>query len=247
MGCQYCSTRAQIEEEEEKKKEEKIEVKRDEDEFKFDFIKARKLVKLLLAEDTLYKQAINYIILFNDEQFENLFKGNLDFKKFPYHNIPDKTKFKNLLLKFEDFNDVLYEFYKNEDTYDNLIRVWKSKICISALSELSDFELDEQLDEYNLTDISDFITECLLIINNSTKKKATDIRNYLKDEFVDFYSLIQVTNDYKKEFDKSQMESKEIITTNLDNIALKLIEKSMPLVKDYVAKKFPSLNILSKK
>ena len=36
------------------------------------------------------------------------------------------------------------------------------------------------------------------------------------------------------------------MTTNLDNIAHKLIEKSMPLVKDYISKKFPNLNILSK-
>ena len=244
MGCQYCSRNVQIYEEE--KEEKKEEIKKDEDELKFDIIKARKLVKLLLAEDTLYKQALNYVILFTDEQFENLFKGNLDYKKFPYQNIHDKTQFEKLLLKFEDFNDVLYEFYKDENTYDNLIRVWKSKICISALSDLSDFELEELLNKYNLTDINDFITECLLIINNSTNKKAVDIRNYLKDEFIDFYSLIQVSNDYKEEFNKTKMESKEIITTNLDNIVHKLIEKSMPLVKDYIAEKFPNLNILSK-
>lgn len=243
MGCQYCKPIEQIAEEYE---EEKKEVKKEIDELQLDFITARKHVKLLLAENKLFKQAVNYVIFFTDDEFENLFKGNLDYKKYPYRNIPDKKQFKYLLLKFEDFNEVLFEFYKDENKYDDLIRVFDSQICISKLSELSVLELDEELKKYNLIDLDDFITECLTVINNSTNKKAVDIRNYLKDEFTDFYSLIQVTNYYKKEFDKSKMENKEIMTTNLDNIAHKLIEKSLPLIKDYVAKKFPKLNILSK-
>jgi len=243
MGCQYCKPIEQIDDEYE---EEKEEVKEEIDELKLDFRIARKHVKLLLAENKLYKKAVNYVIFFTDEEFENLFKGNLDFKKYPYRNIPDKDQFWKLLLKFEDFNEVLYEFYKDENKYDDLIRVFDCNICISKLSELSVSELEEQLKEYELTELDDFITECLSVINNSTNKKAVDIRNYLRDEFTDFYSLIQVTNDYKKEFDKSEIQNKEVMTINLDNIAHKLIEKSMPLVKDYIAKKYPNLNILSK-
>ena len=243
MGCQYCKPIEQIADEYE---EEKEEVKEEIDELKLDFRIARKHVKLLLTENKLYKKAVNYVIFFTDEEFENLFKGNLDYKKYPYRNIPDQEQFKYLLLKFEDFNEVLYEFYKDEDKYDDLIRVFDSDMCISELTDLSVFELDERLKKFKLTDLDYFITECLSVINNSTNKKAVDIRNYLRDEFTDFYSLIQVTNDYKKEFDKSQIQNKEVMTTNLDNIAHKLIEKSMPLVKDYIAKKFPNLNILSK-
>ena len=100
--------------------------------------------------------------------------------------------------------------------------------------------------KYNLTDIEDFITEILGVINNSTDKKSLDIRNYLKDEYIDFYSLIQITNDYKEEFDKTKIENNKVISTNLGNIASKLVEKSMPFIKDYIAQNFPKLNILSR-
>ena len=76
MGCQNCKKSQQIIEE---IQEEKKEVEKVKDELEFDFIKARQLVKLLLAEDKLYKQYLNYVLLFDDESFLNLFKGNLDY------------------------------------------------------------------------------------------------------------------------------------------------------------------------
>lgn len=241
MGCEYCKKKQQIVEEvNEVPKEEKIESD------EFDFKKGRYLVKLLLAEDKLYKKALNYVFLFNDEQFLNLFQGNRDYKNYPYNNIQDQRQFKNLLLKFEDKNEILYEFYKDETKYVSIIKLWNSQICVNGIVDLSMEKLDELLEEYDLVDINDFIFECLTVMNNSTNKKAFDVNNYLRDTNIDFYSLIQVTNDYQEEFEKTKLENKEVMTINLENISKKLIEKSMPFIKDYIIKSFPNLNAFSK-
>ena len=107
MGCKLCKKEVQVigpilQEEE----TEIIEV----DPLKFDFNKARKLVQLLLSEDNLYKNSLEPILLFDEEQLENLFFGNDEYKNYPYYIITDKIQFKNLLLKFEDFNDILFEW-----------------------------------------------------------------------------------------------------------------------------------------
>jgi hypothetical protein len=50
------------------------------DPLKFDFHRARKIVKLCLSKDDLYGKLLGYVLSFNKEQFENLFKGNEYFK-----------------------------------------------------------------------------------------------------------------------------------------------------------------------
>ena len=242
MGCHNCSRIEQIVEE---KKEYKKEKKEKKDKLEFDFIKARKLVKLLLSEDKLYYKTLNYVLLFNDEQFENLFKGNMEYKKYPYNNIQDKTKFKYLLMKFEDFNYLLFEWYENESKYENLIKLWNSNYCVCVLAKSEDEEIEEIFQKIDITDLDNFMIDFRSIMNSSIDSKASDIKNYLKDEFEDFYSLIQVTDEYKENFKKSPIKNKEILTENLSNIGFKLVEKSLPLVKDYIANKFPNLNILS--
>lgn len=242
MGCHNCSRIEQIVEE---KKEYKKEQKEKKDKLEFDFIKARKLVKLLLSEDKLYYKTLNYVLLFNDEQFENLFKGNMEYKKYPYNNIQDKIKFRDLLMKFEDFNYLLFEWYENESKYENLIKLWNSNYCVCVLAKSKDEEIEEIFQKIDITDLDNFMIDFRSIMNSSIDSKAADIKNYLKDEFEDFYSLIQVTDEYKENFEKSPIKNKEILTENLSNIGFKLVEKSLPLVKDYIANKFPNLNILS--
>ena len=150
MGCKLCKKEVQVigpilQEEE----TEIIEV----DPLKFDFNKARKLVQLLLSEDNLYKNSLEPILLFDEEQLENLFFGNDEYKNYPYYIITDKIQFKNLLLKFEDFNDILFEWYKDESKYDNLIKLWRSNLCLYKLKDISDYELENKLRTAGLTDL----------------------------------------------------------------------------------------------
>ena len=249
MGCNYCNREAQIAIAEnnnpvifkiEKKK------KTDEDEDEIDFIKARKLVKLLLCDDDLYKDSLNSILFFTDEEFKNLFIGNINYKKFPYNNIQDKTEFKNLLLKFEDFNSLLYEWYTDESKYDNLIKLWNSKLSVCELNKSDENELMNQLEKLGIEDMENFSVDFNTVMNSTLESKAGDIRNYLKDEFVDFYSLISAAKEYKKDPILSNKENKEIFAPKFKDLTGKLVEESFHLVKNYISKNFLNLNNLSK-
>lgn len=254
MGCQYCHRNLQaidvIDEPPPPPKSrpilKKIKTLRPKDEFDFDIIKARNLVKILLEEDILYRTAWNYVKLFNDEQFENLFKGNCDYKNYPFHNINNKRQFKFLLMKFEDFDSLLYEWYKDESKYDNLIKIWKSNLNIYQLSKCSELEFEKQMKNIGITNLDEFEIELRTVIDNSIESKSSDIKNYLMEKCDDFYSLIGVTNDYKNEFQKSNIKEKKSIIKNLDNLSLKLAEKTLPLTKEFIDEKYPMLNMLSK-
>lgn len=239
MGCKLCKKEIQVIE---PIPQEIIEI----DPLKFDFNKARKLVQLLLSEDNLYKNSLEPILLFDEEQLENLFLGNDEYKNYPYYIITDKIQFKNLLLKFEDFNDILFDWYRDESKYDNLIKLWRSKLCLYKLKDISDYELENKLRAAGLTDLDKFIVDFREINNNSLESKASDIRNYLKDQYDDFYSLITTSMDYKNNDYLSKSENEGIFTNNFKNIIEKLVKSSFPLVKNYVKEKYPNLNILSK-
>ncbi len=245
MGCQCCKKQSQIDEpliDKEEKEEKKEEI----DIYKFNFEKALKLIKLLLSEDPIYHKALNYIILFNEEELENLFLGNYEYKKFQYRNIQDQFLFKRLLYKFEDFNSILFEWYQDETKYDNLIKLWKSKDCITLYKDYSDEKLEEEFRKIGISDLDNFKEEFRNVNNNSTAEKACDIKNYLRENYDDFYSLIKTSLDYKKDMEKSRIKEKEIYTINLENISKKLVKQSLPLIKDFILKKYPNLNIFSK-
>ena len=92
MGCSLCNRKVQAPESL-LSKEEKQETKYI-DPLEFDFNSARRLIKLLLSEDPLYRDTLNYIILFTNEELEHLFKGDDEYKKYPYHNIKNRLQFK---------------------------------------------------------------------------------------------------------------------------------------------------------
>lgn len=253
MGCKLCKKEIQIIEPESSEEPEKLtpeEVEIEEivpiDPLQFDFKKAQKLVQLLLSEDYLYKKSLEPILLFNEEQLENLFMGNDEYKDYPYYLITDKIQFKNLLLKFEDFNNFLFEWYRDESKYDNLIKLWKSSLCLYKLKDRSDGELEDKFREAGINDIDEFMVDFRVINNNSIESKSSDISNYLKDQYDDFYSLITTSMDYKNDNYLSKSENNGIFTNNFKNIIEKLVKSSFPLVKNYINEKYPNLNIISK-
>ena len=230
---------------EEKKIEKKIEIF---DPNKFDFHKARKIIKLCLEKDDLYRNLLDYVLSFNKEQLENLMQGNDEYKNYPYIKPANKAQFEYLLMRFEDYNDILYEWYKDESKYDNVVKLWNSKLCISKLVEGTADEIKNELRKLNISNLNNFFNDFRGLTEGSlnSNKKSSDIKNYLKNTYTDFYKLIELTNDSEKEFKESNIPNKEVIETNLENLTGVLVKKSYPLVKEFIISKFLNLNTLSK-
>ena len=257
MGCQYCKRSSQIPEIEEpiqepiKKpiNEPKTITKLVKDKNIEFFIKARRFIQNVLSEDKIYHKTLDYILQFDEEQFEHLFQGDDEYKKYPYHLIHDMFEFKTLLFKLEDYNSLVYEWYEDKTKFDIFMKLWKTKnICIYDLSKKSNNEIKEVLEKANIIMSDDDLIEFINIISSRTlATKASDIKNYLKLEEDYFVSLVQTVNEYKEYFEESRIDEVKIISKNLDNISKKLIEESLPLIKDYINKNFPDLNVSAKR
>ena len=208
---------------EEVKEEVKEEPKIEEEEifsFKLNFEKARKIVKLCLENDNLYRKFIDDISSFNDAQFTNLFEGNLDYNKYPEFIGIEKIEFKFLLMKFEDYNIILYEWYEDESKYENIIKLWNSKLCLCKLKENSDDELRQILIDLGINnDLDNFMDDLRTVLSSISKEsKSSNIKNYLIIQYKDFDNLIKANYTYKKEVKKSNIKDKNDIENVLSNL-----------------------------
>ena len=181
-------TREENEKEEKKNCEIKLEEKEEKrieiiDPLKFDFHRARKIVKLCLSKDDLYGKLLDYVLSFNEEQFKNLFQGNEDYKNYPYLDIIKKIEFNYLLMRFEDYNILLIEWYKDESKYDNIVKLWNSKLCISKLNDESDAQINKRLKNLNISDKDNFISDFNFLVRNSISR-ASNIENYSIERFI---------------------------------------------------------------
>ena len=248
MGCELCCRDSQVDEPVQEKK--KVEPpKEKEDPLKFNGNMARLLIKNLLADDNLYKQFLFPVMLFDDEQLENFFQGNVDYNNYPYYKIipeKDKEAFKKLLYRFEDFSNILFEWYKDESKHNNIIKLWRTDNSIYLMKDYSDEKLEKELREAGLSDVKSFMEDFRLVMNSAIESKASDIKNYLKDEYEDFYSLITTSEDFKNDTYLSKPENNGVFEINFKNIIERLVKSSLPLVKNYATKKLLKLNNLSK-
>ena len=55
-------------------------------------------------------------------------------------------------MKFENYSDILFEWYKDESKYDNLIKLWKRNLWIYIMKDYSDDRLKEELRKAELSD-----------------------------------------------------------------------------------------------
>ena len=238
------------EEEEEIKEEVKEEIKEEVkeeifDPFELEYEKARKIVRLCLNEDNLYGRFSNDISKFNNDQFKNLFKGNLDYKNYPEFIGIEKIEFIFLLMRFEDYYALLFNWYTDESKYENIVKLWNSKLCIYKMKNNSDYELRQILYNLNIKDIDNFIYDFRLIIEQTKESKSSNIRNYLEYQYKDFDELIEITKNTKKEINKSNIKDKNDIENVLTNIVGELAKNALPLIKNYLIKNYPNLKELS--
>ena len=203
--------------------------------FLFEASKARKLVQLLLNDDVYkYSKFLNKILSFNDNDFQKLFEGTEDYN-YSQINEEEKIDFNFLVLKFDNYQCILQEWYRDEKKHKYIAKLWQKYITMRELRKKSSDQIERTLqDIYGFSNEEYKITEELAkIIINSPESKAEDIKLFLKEKRPDFYSLIDTASSYQKNLQNSSIKNKETYISNLEYISNKLISKLPPLVRDY--------------
>lgn len=208
----------------------------------FNIKSAKKLVELCLSEDFLYKDYLTAIKSLNDYQFENLFMGNIESN----YNISDtgtKGKFSDLVIKFEDYKTIMYNFYENKKRHKELASLWKKNISITNLCSSND--LEKQLDNMGIS--VEFKYELKELLQKTIEYKSESILDFIKRKGKYIYALLSFSkNEEKKLNTNSQNDSNNIYSSNMFNMIEMVIIGCLPYIKEYL-KSIPNLEPLSKK
>ena len=199
----------------------------------FDYIKAKKLIMLCISEDYRFKKFCNQIENFDEIMFENFFKGNVDNFNYNYdQDLPRDKEFNYLLLYLEDFQSILLEWYEDESKHSIIQKLWLKGYCIYKLKDKSYQELEEILNDIiSDTNKIEIKQELRALIMNSPESKVSDIKNFLKYQYPEFYSLIETTFEYKKKLEETNQG--EDCVNPLNDILTKLKEYIKPLIKNF--------------
>jgi len=170
-----------------------------EDNISFDEQKARELINFLLFNDiNLYKKLIPQINRLNSEAIEMLFNGEINYN----YNIKNKDILKKLLNKFENFQILLEQWYKDKKYYKYLKILWIQYPCIEDLKGRNMEEIENIMESFSI----------------EFKNWPQEIKNEFKD-------LVNQTSDtriieLKKEIEK-KYRTIDIIFKELTNIKKK--------------------------
>lgn len=109
--------------------------------------KAREVTNYLLKNDIkIYRQFMPLINGFNSEQFEKLFNGidDYDYKiKMHYH-------FQLLIAKFNNYKNLLLEWYEDNENYKYLKELWLKNISFESLINMKDNEIEQCLENKDI-------------------------------------------------------------------------------------------------
>ena len=129
----------------ENENEEELEIK------KKDLLEKRKLAEYLLSNDyKVFKRHLPEVQKLNDEEFNELFEGNTEYKNYTVSNLRNFTQ---LVQKFEDNQDLIMQWYNREEYYKFVAEIWKKNILAKLQAAESQNEKDEILKSYEI-DIS---------------------------------------------------------------------------------------------
>ncbi len=213
---------------EEKDKEKKI----DKPQSKYiDLPEKRKLAFYLISNDyNVFKRHLSEVQQLNDEEFNELFEGNTDYKAFSVQNLKD---FLQLVSKFDDNKELLIEWYKEEKYYEFILQIWKPNI-LQKLKELNNE--NERIELLNQSHIDtsnwdkDFREYFISRINQSPiKKYAERMKYYIKENYGDFDELIKSVDKCKSNVEKSEETiCKKTLKANVDSTIDKMINQFIP-------------------
>lgn len=198
----------------------------------FDVNMAKKLVKLCLSNDILYGKYLTPILKLDDSNFEELFIGNSDIN----YNIGTKEEFMHLVLKFEDYNKIMYNFYKDKSKHKDLSNLWKGNISIISLCDLSYNELTRKLD--NMLISTNFKYELINLLRKTTESQSESIFGYLQNKGSYIYHLLSFAKNEEKSLninsEGNSQNCNQSYISNLHGIFEKIITCSLPFIKEYL-------------
>ena len=197
-----------------------------------DLLKKKECVQMLLKEDIeLYNQFLPKIRDMNDDKFENLFNGNVEYFKEEknYH-------FKLLVYKFQNFTPFLMAWFNQSTKIKYLNELWKNYICIEDLRNLYSKEKIEKFmtERTSYKDWPETIkTEFHQKINGNIKTEIEKLKvgfenltKYEKDLYTQLENLIiKYGSEYKgmkKTFEKYQYE---LLKKIIPELSKELFEK----------------------
>lgn len=181
-----------------------------------------------------YLEFIPEIKNLNDEQFNNLFKGNTDYNNF---NSSNPTHFKELVQKFGDHYDILSEFYDDEKYYPMILELWKAN-CFLNMKGKDDMEQKQILKYYGVkTEIWDekFKNHVKSVTTESLSKEeiARVLKNYIASDFGDFDEYVKTTTRCTKNIDKNEKTyCGKILKTKLDENMEQAFKTLFPIFKE---------------
>ena len=197
----------------------------------FDINKAKNIVAQCLSNDCFYySNFLNVILEFDDEDFQKLFEGTIDEKKDDLcerYEISKKDEFFKLIYKFENFQTILTQMYKNKKYYPYLISLWKEFPNMNVLKTIYD---DEEKLEYELRGINysdwdyEVKEELKKAIRGSPEVQSMNIKNYIS-KYPEIESLLKCSINYKKTLNNYYEQGMEDMKTNLKNFVKNLIEE----------------------
>lgn len=225
-----------------------IQNKIEENEGSFDIKKAKQLVKELLNNDiSIYKNQLSNVLKLNDEEFQIFFEGNSDYN-YSAINEKDKTRFKELASKFENYKYLLIEWYKKDKQYYECLKdIWKGFNYLYELHRLDDQELEKRLNKLCKSEC--WTTEIKLEfkdIIHCSKDISDKFGIFLEEKFVELDDVIKGLKKTEKAIEETENNNNEknnMINENTKSIIKKILDSSIPLFIDNLNKEYEKKNI----
>jgi hypothetical protein len=204
----------------------------------FNIYKAREVVNLCLTNDCeYYHQYLYKILSFDDEDFQSLFEGSVGDDEMKQdlcerYDITNTKGFFQLIAKFENFQTILYQWYKNPKYYTYLIDLWKEFPNMNILKYI--YEDEEKLEkelraiDYSYWDdkIKKDFKEC---VAGSAEVQSCQIKNYIS-QYPEAKTLIDYSIKYKNNLKNYYENGMDDMKSNIKNFVQNFLKD---LTKDY--------------
>jgi len=215
----------------EQKKIEEVE----EDPDLFNYEKAKNIVKRCFSCNEIFSNRLKDIILtdFNEKDFQNLFEGfigdnNAKKEICEKYQIYDQEEFIRLTYRFENFQSIFTQWYKEKKYYKYLEDLWVNFPLMKTLKEK--YSDEEELNNY-LQDINypywpnDIKKSFIRCIRNSPEIKSFEISNFINNNYPEVKDIINSSLNYKKNLKNYYSDGMEDYQSNLIYITKSLIKE----------------------